>query len=377
MVTVVGLGLGADSLTPEVQKAVKKAEVLAGAERHLALFAESTARRLKKADLEKFLDEIVTHSKTSHVVVLASGDPGFYGVAWKLAQRLPEAEFEIICNISSFQAAFARLKLSWVGAQVVCMHGGRIRDLFPALIRSDQVAVLNDHLHTPARVAELLLQRGQDKWQAWVLEDLGMASEKVNLWELEQIKSREFAKLSMMVLLRKGLLPVFTDPELGREIRAAVLANLDLHKADCFWDVFNPDPYMALCASRRLWQGGVVAFHSDPEKEKDLKLLCSEYGAANLEVTTPGQSTEGLKQPGAIHVAGERLRSQADLKSLWLELGPGGVLAVSCRKETQQKKALAELGALTKNLRCLSLAVGRARPDEMSDSCFLCLAIKA
>lgn len=376
MVTVVGLGLGAGSVNPEVLEAVKKAEVLAGAERHLALFAENPAKRLQKGNLESFLGEVIAYSKTSRVVVLASGDPGFYGVAYKLAQRLPQAELEIICNVSSFQAAFARLKLSWVGARVVCMHGGRIGDLFPALLDSDKVAVLNDHIHTPARVAELLLKRGQAGWQAWVLEDLGSDLEKMGSWELEQLRGRDFSRLSMMVLLRKKPLPVLTDPEKGREIRAAILANLNLAQNECFWDFFNPDPYLALLASRRLGRAGVVAFSLDQKQEKELIRLRALYGAANLDLQAPGQGAKTMENPGAMHLAGKQALDNVDLKDLWQRLGKGGRLTVSCRSEASHNQALAQIGGLSKDLHSFCLTKAQTKPTLQKESCFVCLTVK-
>ena len=64
------------------------------------------------------------HSKdANNIVVLASGDPGLYGIADYLIRNLGRDTVEIIPNVSAMQWAFAKAKLSWNDARIVSSHG--------------------------------------------------------------------------------------------------------------------------------------------------------------------------------------------------------------------------------------------------------------
>ena len=67
------------------------------------------------SNLEEAVQQ-VTKAGDKKIVVLASGDPLFYGVARYLCDKLGKDRFEVVPHVSSMQLAFARVKESWEDA---------------------------------------------------------------------------------------------------------------------------------------------------------------------------------------------------------------------------------------------------------------------
>ncbi len=121
------VGVGADgvlSLTPHAREVVAGAELLVGTSRLLATIPEGGAERWAvnpgKAEV---LARIEAALGERRVVVLASGDPGFFGIGKVLTRRLGKERVEIVPHLSSVQLAFARIEESWEDATFLSVHG--------------------------------------------------------------------------------------------------------------------------------------------------------------------------------------------------------------------------------------------------------------
>ncbi|MHC4221777.1 MAG: SAM-dependent methyltransferase, partial [Planctomycetota bacterium] len=82
-ITIVGCGPGsADYLTPAAKKAVANSQVIAGAQRLLDLFPDSSAQRIiVTGHITDALDQIQSAAKDKAVAVLVSGDPGLFSLS--------------------------------------------------------------------------------------------------------------------------------------------------------------------------------------------------------------------------------------------------------------------------------------------------------
>ena len=88
-VYIIGIGDdGLDGLTGSAKQIIAQAEVLIGGERSLAAVPHDSAARVEiKGDLEQLVDEIESQPQRQ-IVILAVGDPLFYGTARFLCDRL-------------------------------------------------------------------------------------------------------------------------------------------------------------------------------------------------------------------------------------------------------------------------------------------------
>src|SRR5829696_7403888 len=96
-VHIIGVGSdGLGGLTGKPRELVQTAQLLLGSEQALALVPEPNAERLAiGANLPDVVKSLETHLGKKRIVVIASGDPLFYGVARYLCDRLGKERFEV------------------------------------------------------------------------------------------------------------------------------------------------------------------------------------------------------------------------------------------------------------------------------------------
>src|SRR5688500_7558102 len=158
-VLVVGVGDdGPTGLPASVKTRIERADLLVGGRRHLELFAEGSQDRLAIAGgLENVLERITLAAADRQVVVLASGDPCFFGIGPHLAERLGRQRVEIVPHVSSVALAFARLGVAWHDAVVVSAHGRPLDAAIRKAHGAQKLAVLTDEVNTPGAIAAALL----------------------------------------------------------------------------------------------------------------------------------------------------------------------------------------------------------------------------
>ncbi|MFD8719674.1 precorrin-6y C5,15-methyltransferase (decarboxylating) subunit CbiE [Streptomyces sp. NPDC059629] len=154
MITVVGTGTGA----PLLPETLAGAELVVGGRRHLdAVRLPAAAERIVLGPLAPALDTIEEYvGKDRPVVVLASGDPGFFGIVRVLAERFGAARLDVRAGVSSVAAAFARVGLPWDDAVVVSAHGRDPRTAVNVCRAHPKVAVLTGPGSGPAELGAAL-----------------------------------------------------------------------------------------------------------------------------------------------------------------------------------------------------------------------------
>ncbi|MFD9192097.1 precorrin-6y C5,15-methyltransferase (decarboxylating) subunit CbiE [Streptomyces phaeochromogenes] len=166
MITVVGTGTEAP-LPPDAGAALAGAGLVVGGRRHLAAATTipDTAERVVLGPLAPALDAIEQFlekpAERGRVVVLASGDPGFFGIVRALAERFGAERLEVYPGVSSVATAFARLGLTWDDAVVVSAHGRDLRTAVNVCRAHPKVAVLTGPGSGPAELGAALRSSGR------------------------------------------------------------------------------------------------------------------------------------------------------------------------------------------------------------------------
>ncbi|HLL36347.1 MAG TPA: precorrin-6y C5,15-methyltransferase (decarboxylating) subunit CbiE, partial [Streptomyces sp.] len=94
-------------------------------------------------------------------VVLASGDPGFFGIVRALAERFGPERLDVRPGVSSVAAAFARIGLPWDDAVVASAHGRDLRTAVNLCRAHPKVAVLTGPGAGPAELGAALRDSGR------------------------------------------------------------------------------------------------------------------------------------------------------------------------------------------------------------------------
>ena len=177
--TIIGLGEdGLEGLTPATRQLIERAETLVGGERHLAKVPNGTAERLYWASPLKLTVDEILKRRERRVVVLATGDPLWFGIGVTLLRAVPAEETWIVPGVSAFALACARL--GWPLAEVECLtlHGRSFAFLNGVVAPGAKLMLLSHDGATPSSVARALTTLGYGPSRLRVLEHMGSADER-------------------------------------------------------------------------------------------------------------------------------------------------------------------------------------------------------
>jgi precorrin-6Y C5,15-methyltransferase (decarboxylating) len=144
-------------------------------------------------------------------VVLASGDPGFFGIVRALRER--GLTFTVLPAVSSVALAFARAGLAWDDAVVVSAHGRDPRPAVNVCRAYSKVAVLTGPGCGPAEIGAAL-----DGWdrRLVVAEHLGSDAERLTECSPAEAASRTWAEPNVVMVLADS-------PAQGKVMNAAFI----------------------------------------------------------------------------------------------------------------------------------------------------------
>lgn len=323
-ITVVGMVAGSDGLTKEAVRAVEAAELLVGGRRHLEAWIHLGSRQVAiEGDMGTALDAVA--SEPGPVCVLASGDPGFFGITRALTERFGAASLTVYPTASSVALAFARLGLSWDDALVASAHGRSLADAVRQVAAAPKAAVLTSPENRPEAVGRALSDLGARYRSVAVASRLGLEGETVTTTDLAGLTAGIWDPLSVVVLLgghphehaesvgEKTL--AWGRPEAGfahrqgmitkAEVRAVVLGKLALPYMGVVWDVGAGSGSVAVECARLAPALRVVAVDRDSEAAGMVAANAAAHGVT-VEVVTgeaPGALTR-LPDPDRVFVGG-------------------------------------------------------------------------
>ncbi len=194
------IGWDGSPLTEAARAALGAASLVAGAAHHLALpEVPPGAERIRLGSVGLAARRIARHRGTA--VVLADGDPGFFGVVRTL--RAPEhgLEVEVLPAVSSVAAAFARAGMPWDDAQVVVAHERNLRRAVNVCRAHPKVAVLTSPGAGPAELALLL----RDVHRTFVIcEELGGPQERVTVLTSDKVAEHVWRDPNVTLVIGGG-----------------------------------------------------------------------------------------------------------------------------------------------------------------------------
>jgi precorrin-6Y C5,15-methyltransferase (decarboxylating) len=351
------IGIGDDGLAGLVSSAkqlIDEAQLLVGAESTLAKIPPSKAQRLVVGgNLDQAVEEIAA-AGDRRIIVLASGDPLFYGVARYLCDKLGKDRFEVVPHVSSMQLAFARVKESWEEAYLVDLANRRLDQVLEKIRSSTKAGLFTSDACPPKAVAKAMLERRIDYFSAYVCENLGSPDERVTQGELGEIASQDFAPLNVMILVRRPNVPDRPSEAIGRrlfgnrddaflqskpkqglltpaEVRSMALAEMDLGPTSVVWDIGAGSGSVAIEAAQIASGGTVYAIEMDPQDHELILANAERFGVTNL-VPMLGRAPDAWKElpdADAIFVGGSGREISRVVELAYGRLRAGGRLVAN------------------------------------------------
>jgi len=207
-VTIVGCGPGSKKfITGYAMQQIINAEVLIGSRRLLSLFPDADADTYVLSNNYKLLiTRIVSLSKKKKkVVVLVSGDPGFFSYSKLIVDKLGVEKCEVIPGISSVQMAFAKIGRTWNDACFMSLHGrsAKLASVVKKITDNEKVAVLTDNSNNVKLIAKKLLETGVKNRKIFVCENLSLEEERIREFDVSSILKIRVSDLNVIIFLNE------------------------------------------------------------------------------------------------------------------------------------------------------------------------------
>jgi precorrin-6Y C5,15-methyltransferase (decarboxylating) len=340
-VIVIGVGVqGLSSLTPQAVAQLEQADQLWGSERLLALLPEFAKKRVTLGKgITTALEQLKSRRESERIVLLASGDPGFFGLGSTLLEILPPEQVVLIPQVTSLQAAFARAHVSWQDAHFTSVHARPLTEVIGLARRFRNLGILTDPHHTPALIAKQLLAAGIPDCRAIVCENLGETSEAITDTRLTEIIGRSFSDLNVLLLVQDSawrpapLTSIRPDEAYGHrnglitksDIRALCLARLALRETDIVWDIGAGSGAVSIEMAEQAWRGCVYAIEKDSECLGFLRENVARFGILNVKILAgeAPSALQGLPIPNAVFLGGSGGQLQGILEAVAQVALPG------------------------------------------------------
>ncbi len=374
MIYIIGISDdGLEGLSSAAVGLLKEASLIVGP---AALIEKTRSFSGKKeavgGDLDK-LALLLDKQTGGDVVVLAGGDPLFYGTARYLCDRLGKDRFEVVPHVSTMQLAFARVKESWDEAYLSNLATQSIERVLERIRTAEKVGLFTSEQLTPAVLAGHLVERGFDYFTVYVCENLGSPDERVTRGSPAEIARQKFGPLNVMVLVRKSGVPdkptnlvsrrLFGNPDEGflqskpkrglltsSEVRAIALSELELRPDSIVWDVGAGSGSVGIEAASIADRGQVYAIEMDAEDYGLLTENTQRFGVRNLTpvLGQAPQAWEKLPDPDAIFVGGTGRMVTELVEAAWPRLRAGGRMIANI---ASMENVVALQGLLSERLR--------------------------
>lgn len=332
--TLIGLGEdGPDGLSPASCATITQAEVVFGGTRHLDLIRVGDKGRRWPVPFDP---TPVLAYRGRPTVVLASGDPFWFGAGGSLMSHLCPGEWVSHPAPSTFQLAANRL--GWRLEECVCLglHAAPFARLRPVLGRGVRViCTLRDGTAVPELVA-WLQANGHPNARLTVLERLGGPHERITTG----VPDGEIgAPVSAAIEATDPGLPGASglpddlfqhDGQLTkRPVRALTLSALAPRKGELLWDIGAGSGSIGI---EWLLAGGarVGALEADPTRAARARSNVESFGLSHrhrLHEARAPEGLEGLPTPDAVFIGGGA--SASLLSRLWELIPPGTRLVLN------------------------------------------------
>ena len=341
---------------PEVMNIIRSGKVFSGGKRHHEIVASVLPEDAVWIDITVPLDKVFEQYKHyEHVVIFASGDPLFFGFANTVQRECKEVKMRVFPSPNSLQMLAHRLVVPYHDMRIVSLTGRPWPEFDRALIeRTEKIGILTDKEHTPAAIAQRMLEYGYSDYLMHVGECLGNEEkEKVTTLSLEEATQREFSMPNCVILEGRAFehKKPFGIPDAsfalldGREkmitkmpIRLLTLQALDLPQKRVLWDIGFCTGSISIEARLQFPHLHIEAFEIRPECEAIIHENARRFGAPGINVhigdflqaSVPADSSAG--NPDAVFIGGHGGHLKEIMAKVLTVLAPGGCIVMNSVK---------------------------------------------
>ena len=363
MIDVIGTDAGAPASLPAPQQTLLRAATVIAAPQRLQAalqdwLGDAKPELISSDDPRALVDSLKSRAADQAVVVLASGDPLWFGLGRILCDRIGAERLRFHPAPTSLQLAFSRIGRPWQDADWVSLHGRDPEILASTLQkRPAALAVLTDPNQGGAGTVQQMLRSSglEASTDLWLCENLGHPDERVQLIAPHAALPTDLQPLLIALLIARE--PAAPDPHqlplfglddglylqhsdhpglmTKREVRIQLLAELALPPQGVLWDLgagtgsvgleaLRLRPGLQLLAVERR-AGGAQLIQRNAQR-----LGVSPAAVLEADATTVlnGGLPSQLSQPDRVLLGGGGAQRERLLQEVLTRLRCGGVVVI-------------------------------------------------
>lgn len=315
-VTIVGVGLGQEKfLTLEAREILTSANKVYTTAR-IGMELESILKEI----ISFKVSEIISMIKNSDedMVVMVSGDTGFYSLAQTIAKGVKniDVELKIVNGISSMQYFFAKLGSSFENVVLASAHGRKV-NLVALATYNKRVFALTGGEAKVKDICKEFVEAEMDFLKITVGENLGAETEKIYSDIPSEIIKREIPELAVMLIendnpanpntfIRDEDIERGNAPMTKEEIRHISLAKLNIEPTDIVYDIGAGTGSVTLEMAKRANRSLVYAVEQKEDALELVKLNMKRLGIYNIKLSF-AKAPDGMKDweaPDKVFIGG-------------------------------------------------------------------------
>lgn len=352
--------------TPEAEACIASTRVFSGGKRHQEIVAGRLPQGSVWLPVTVPLDGVFEGYRRAfaegveQIVVFASGDPLFFGFANTIRRVMPEVPVRVIPWFNSLQTLAHRLVMRYDDMRTVSLTGRPWQELDRALIeRAPKIGVLTDRTHTPAAIAQRLLDYGYTGYTLYTAEHLGNTSqERIQRLSLDEAAGLGFEMPNCVMLVKEEAVRPAADSQSARKwttgprpfgipdeafehldgrarmitkapIRLLTLQALELQRRTVLWDIGFCTGSVSIEARLQFPHLQVVAFEVRPEGERLMRENSRRFGVPGITALIGDflqASLTELPRPDAVFIGGHGGRLNDIVQRVRQVLLPGGCI---------------------------------------------------
>ena len=297
-VTLVGIGIGTpEGMTVEAAQVIEKADLLVGADRMLAAAADKHKPTFSAYEPRKIGDYLELHPEYQRIVVLLSGDIGFYSGAKRLYEELEQRDFEVdaLCGISSVVYFCGKLRTAWEDVCLLSTHG-RNANLVGAVKSHHKTFTLLGKGESVHVLCQELMEYGLAHVTVHIGIQLGYEDEKILSGTPEELLKQSIDGLCVALIENEtpfsGIRACVDDEEFSRgkapmtksEIRSLSVAKLQLPKDAVVYDVGAGTGSVTIELALAAVDGCIYAIERNQEACDLIEENKRKFGTPNIQV---------------------------------------------------------------------------------------------
>lgn len=307
---------GCRTLTAEAAVAIAQADLLIGAKRMLAPYADSGRTLICQYQAER-IAEALRSSQAECAAVLLSGDSGFFSGAKNLLPLLDGMDVTVLPGVSSMSALCAKCGISYENMRFFSLHGAKSNISVHAKMNRYCFFLLGGDL-SAAEVCQRLCDYGLADIRVHIGMNLGYENERILHGAASEFLSLPAETLTVLITDYPAYLRYIPSaipdadflrgsiPMTKAEVRCNAAASLQISRDGICWDIGCGTGSVSVESAFRCPDGQVFAFDRKPEAVRLTEQNAHKFSCDNITAAA-GECPDILHDypaPDAVFIGG-------------------------------------------------------------------------